>query len=606
MANSPEKTPRNCPQCSRSEPEAVFYKKVEICRGCVRVNASTGPKEGLDDKVERHRQEKMLRGELKKIAKSRFAQRDRMRKARKAKENQAKILPKIIEVPVEVDGPTKELAARTLQRRRLIEFVQEFHPKYLPGWVHYDICRKLEQFSKDVAEGKSPRLMILMPPRHGKSQLASKLFPAWHLGHNSSHEIIACSYNVSLALDFSREVRGVLRSSRFATLFPDTKLDPEFQAAEAWKLTSPTGVGAGGYVAAGIGGPINGKGAHVLIVDDPIKNAEEAESVDHLAKIATWFDSTAYTRLAPGGGVLIIQTWWSDLDLAGRLQEEMRADPEADQYEIVKYPAIAIEDEEFRVKGEVLHAARYPLSAIEKIKRKLGGDKGRYWNALYQQNPIPDEGAYFTQSMMRYRNELPPLESCYVYQAWDFAIGEKRQNDWTVGVTIALDFDDVAHLVELRRFRSADQLKIADEILGMYRNYTRVVQIGVEDGQIWRGVKTHLDKRIQEERVYPYIEPLTPYTDKTVRARPLQGRMQQQKVTLPHEAPWLGQFMKEFLRFPAGMHDDMVDAMAWVVHLTLGKAPPHRPSVKNRPMDRSVAEKVRVMGRLGSGNAMAA
>jgi predicted phage terminase large subunit-like protein len=575
-----------------------------VCRACTRTDAVS--EIGLETKVEQHRQEKILREELKKIARARVtARRDRRKRAEKQKAIE-KFIPKV-ESDVEVDAATKELAQRVLQRRRLIEFVKGFHPKYIAGWVHHDICRKLEQFSADVANGKSPRLMILMPPRHGKSQIASKLFPAWHLGHNAMHEIIACSYNLSLAMDFSREVRSVLRSERYASLFPATQLDPESQATEAWKILSPTGVGGGGYVAAGIGGPINGKGAHVLIIDDPIKNAEEAGSPDHLKKLMDWYDSTAYTRLAPGGGVLVIMTWWSDNDPAGMLQERMRADPEADQFEVVKYPAIAVEDEEFRAKGDALHPERYPIAALERIKRTQGGDKGHYWNALYQQNPIPDEGAFFTKTMLKTREERPHLPNCNIYQAWDFAIGEKRTNDWTVGVTIAVDYSDTAHIIEVVRFKSADQLRIADEMLDAFVRQPRVLLLGVEDGQIWRGVKTHLAKRMAERQLYPSIEELRPLTDKTVRARPLQGRMQQQKVTFPKEADWLADARKELLRFPAGMHDDIVDALAWCMTMILGKAPPRRPEPERKKGEKTVAEKIRARGGLGTaGKPMAA
>lgn len=545
--------------------------------------------------VERHRQEKILRSELKKIARQRLDKRKKLRKAAEKRKAVEKFIPKgpDPEKPVEVDAATKEMATRVLLRRRLIEFVKEFHAKYKPGWVHHDICRRLEQFSKDVTAGKSPRLMILMPPRHGKSQIASKLFPAWHLGHNPDHEIIACSYNSALANDFSREVREVMRSQRYTTLFPKSRLNPDSQSVEAWKLLPNEGLVSGGYVAAGIGGPINGKGAHVLIIDDPIKNEEEASSSDFLGKIMRWFDSTAYTRLAPGGGVLVIQTWWSDLDLAGQLQEQMKEDPLNDQYDVVKYPAIAIEEETFRDVGDALHPDRFPLEALDRIRRKLGGETGRFWNALYQQNPIPAEGAYFTKDMFVWRTEPVQVDSCHIYQAWDFAIGEKKWNDYTVGVTIAVDYDDNAHVMEVVRFRSGDQLKIANEMLDAYERYPRVMAIAAEDGQIWRGVKAHFFKRASERRLYPSVEEMRALTDKMVRAQPLQGRMKQRKVTFPKSGGWIGDLQKEFLRFPAGMHDDIVDATAWAMHLLLTRVPPKRPVVRERRREATVAEKVR-------------
>lgn len=596
--------PRVCPQCHRSEPEVSFYRKSEICRHCIRGSVVIH-RESLETQVERHRQEKLVRAELKKIAKARYEQRARERQRRKKQEAVAAIMPKAPkpdEAPV-VDAATKELATRTLQRRRLLEFVKMYNPRYKAGWVHVDICARLEKFMEDVRLERSPRLMILMPPRHGKSEIASKRYPAFHLGHNPHHEIIACSYNVSLAMEFSREVRGAIRTPRYGLLFPGTRLDKGIEAAEAWKLESPMGVGGGGYVAAGVNGPINGKGANVLLIDDPIKNAEEAESNDHLLKLHNWYDSTAYTRLAPGGGVLLIQTWWSDNDLAGRIQEEMK-DPDADQFEIVKYPAIATHDEEFRLAGEALHPARYDLPALEKIRKKLGGEKGKYWSALYQQNPTPEDGSYFTAGMITYRTEAPELSHCFIYQAWDFAAGEKRVNDWTVGVTIAVDWAGKAHVIELRRFKTADQLRQADEIIDMFVRYNRVMAVGVEKGQIWSGIKIHLATRCKERSAFPAIEELTPLTDKTLRARALQGRMQQGMVTFPTGAGWLPDATRELLRFPNGMHDDIVDAMSWCISMTMGHAAPPRPVERQRRGDRelTVAEKVRQMARGGDKN----
>jgi predicted phage terminase large subunit-like protein len=599
--------PRKCPQCSRSAPEVSFYKKDPRCRNCIQGEVDRSMQKlgttklpfDLPEDVERerHRQAKLLRIELKRVAKRNQAHRERLREARKKKAAVEKLLPEVKEGEVEVDAVTKELAARVLQRRRLIEFVKEFHPKYKPGWVHVDICQRLEKFMADVEAGRSPRLMILMPPRHGKSQIASKLYPAWHLGHCPDHEIIACSYNLSLALEFSREVRGTIRSDRYKVLFPRTVLDKNNEAAESWKIEAPTNTGAGGYTAAGIGGPINGKGAHVLIIDDPIKNAEEAESIDHLRKIHGWYDSTAYTRLAPGGGVLIIQTWWSDNDLAGRVQEEMK-DPDGDQFEVIKYPAIAVQDEVYRMTGEALHPERYPLEALEKIRKKLGGEKGKYWNALYQQNPTPDDGAYFTKDMFVFRSERPDFPGCHIYQAWDFGAGEKRQNDWTVGITIAVDWTDTQHVVEMRRFKTVDQLKIASEILAMYASYPHVQSVGVEKGQTWTGIKAHFTKLAAEGRLYPVMAELQPLTQKTVRALPLQGRMQQRKVTFPHDAAWVGEAMKELLRFPNGMHDDIVDALAWCITLTLGRSPPRqRVERTGARSEDTVAQKIRKIGR---------
>ena len=520
--------------------------------------------------------------------------------------------------------PTKaeiELASRLLSRRKFLPFVQRINPRYQAGWVHEDICRRLEKFSDEVAQGLSPRLMLLMPPRSGKSELCSRSFPPWHLGRHPDHEIIACSYNVSLAMSFSKKVKEVLEDPAFHPVF-DIRLNPNNQSAEEWSLDGTRG----GYVAAGVGGGITGKGCHILVIDDPLKNAEEADSADTREKLMDWYGSTAYTRLAPGGGVLVVQTWWHDSDLAGQLQTAMK-DPDADQFIVVKYPAIAEADEwlnpatdlierientggvslgkdkdgndtqvqgDFlrasiraisqghdpstwqllRCKGEALHPARYDLDKLNQIKRTISP---RFWSALYQQNPVPDDGAYFLKETFR-RALIPHISRCNVYIAWDFAISEKKTNDYTVGTVLLHDEDDVLHVAEQVRFKSGDGLFICDAILGLSKKwYTSGQQLGFEDGQIYRAIESLLKKRMRELRQYPSIVVLKPISDKLARARPLQGRMQQGMVSFNNaDDGWYDTCRLEMLRFPAGAHDDCVDSVSWATQMAIGRQPPQR------------------------------
>ncbi len=435
--------------------------------------------------------------------------------------------------------------------------------------------------------------MLLMPPRSGKSELCSRSFPAWHMGRNPDHEIIACSYNVSLAMTFSKKVKEVLEDPVFHPVF-DIRLDPNDKSAEEWSLNSSRGA----YVAAGVGGGITGKGAHLLIIDDPLKNAEEADSADIRDKLWDWYGSTAYTRLAPGGGVLVVQTWWHDDDLAGRLQVAMASDPHADQFTVVKYPAIAESDEYLdfdsdlivdspptngellRKKGEALHPERYDLDKLNQIKRTISP---RFWSALYQQNPVPDDGAYFLKE--HFRRAAPPVESrANVYIAWDFAISEKKQNDYTVGTVILQDEDDVLHVAEQVRFKSGDAMFICDAILNLSHSwYTPGQQVGFEDGQIYRAIASLLKKKMQEKRQYLSIQLLKPITDKLARARPLQGRMQQGMVSFSNEGEWYDTCRLEMLRFPAGAHDDCVDSLAWAAQMAIGKPPPRKIKQKELP-----------------------
>jgi hypothetical protein len=482
--------------------------------------------------------------------------------------------------PVENLDPKirREMARRVLARRSLIAFTQRFLPNYEPGWVHHDIARRLEQFMRDVEAKNSPRLMLLVPPRHGKSELGSIRFPGWALGHHPEWEFINCGYNLDLPMKFSRKVRETLRDPAFTSLFPECQIDKESQSAEAWMTTA-----GGGFTAAGVGGGITGKGAHILGIDDPIKNQEEADSITTRDSLWAWYWSTAYSRLAPGGGVLLIQTCWSDDDLAGRLQQRMADaanDPEeyedVDNFTIIRYPAMAEKweyhnketdlidrfddpldeqhiaerreparggalrtgemDETYtllRMPGEALHPERFTEKMIRRLK---ANQPPRVWSALYQQNPVPDEGIYFRQEYFKFEPQVPEHYGRKVYQAWDFAIGQKQQNDWTVGVTLIQDEDDHLHCVELVRFKG-DSFTIVEEILDAAERWgsepNAPLRLGFEDGQIWKSIKPLLEKRMYERGQYPPYSVLKPLTDKLARARPLQGRMQQGSVVVP-------------------------------------------------------------------------
>lgn len=511
-----------------------------------------------------------------------------------------------------------EMAKRVLARRSLIQFTKRFYPTYQPGWLHLDIARRLEQFMRDVENKQSPRLMLLVPPRHGKSELASIRFPAFVLGHHPAWEVINCGYNLDLPMKFSRKVREIVRDPGYNPLFATTQMDPDSQSAEAWNTTT-----GGGFTAAGVGGGITGKGSTILIIDDPIKNQVEADSVITRDNLWDWYWSTAYTRLAPGGGVLVIQTWWHDDDLAGRLQQKMITDAEADQFLIIKYPALAeqweyrnkITDlierydepldaaheklrlvqreagtsipsdlcntyELLRMPGEALHPERYSEKMMAAMK---ANQPPRIWSALYQQNPVPDEGMYFRKEYFKFESVPPIAFERNVFQAWDFAIGERQVNDYTVGVTLIQDENDFLHVVEVIRFKG-DSFTIVEEILNAAERWgqepTAPLTLGFEDSQIWKAIKPLLEKRMSERKMYPPYEVLKPLTDKLARARSLQGRMQQGRVYFPQNASWLNDIQTEFLRFPAGAHDDMVDAMAWAVNLCVGKSPRSKPKVK--------------------------
>ena len=478
-----------------------------------------------------------------------------------------------------------ELARRELARRKLMHFIKRRNPKYLAGWVHEDICLRLEKFLLDVAEGLSPRLMLFMPPRHGKSMLCSEEFPAWALGQYPQFQLIACSYSSPLAYDFSRKVQSIVQTPDYGLIFPGCSIQEGIEAMDLWGTTA-----GGRYCATGVGGPLTGRGAHILLIDDPVKNREEAESPSHRLMIKNWYTSTAYTRQMPGGGVLIIQTRWHDDDLAGWLLHCMReaekeaarlgAWPEdADRWEVVEYPALATKDEPHRKAGEPLHPARYPLGALLKIKRAVGE---RDWAALYQQNPVPEEGAFFSKEMLRYYEGAAPV-GISIIAACDLAISKADYANYSVIAVVGVDEKDDAYVLDVRRGKW-DAAEIVNELISVQRTWKPQL-IGIERTHVEQAIGPFLEKRIREEKLWSMaIESLPPGNrDKQLRARPIQGRMRQGKVLLPKGRAFLEWLVPEMLRFPNGVNDDGVDALAWIGQMMnmVQYTPPTKPKLKS-------------------------
>lgn len=468
----------------------------------------------------------------------------------------------------------KERAARELARRHLLPFIKRNQPAYDPGWVHADICQRLERFSQQVREKKSPRLMLCVPPRHGKSEIASRNFPAWHLGNCPEHEIIQASYASDLALDFSRKVRDLMKSDGYRTLF-ETRVDPKSAALERWNTTA-----GGAYTAVGVRGPITGRGAHIGIIDDPVKDRQDAESETLRQQVKDWYSSTFYTRLAPGGGIVVIMTRWHEDDLAGWLiscmeeaEREMAEDGEwpadADRWEVIRYPAIAEEDEAYRKKGEALHESRYPLPALNKIKRTL---LPRDFAALYQQRPTLEDGDFFMRGAFKYYTPLqcPPVDQLAIYTAWDLAIGKKDTNDYTVCAIVGVARSGDLFLLNVLRGRW-NSLEIMEKMFEVQAIWRPVLQ-GIEQGHIESSIEPVLLKEIGRRRVHlPYEKLKHRGMDKVARAQAIRTLVNQGRVWVPVETSelWVQIFLDELVKFPGGKHDDQVDAFAWIGQMIL-------------------------------------
>ena len=505
---------------------------------------------------------------------------------------------------VELQNAAKEiLVRRELARRHLLPFVEEFRAGYKAGWVHRDICQRLENFVHQVARGESPRLMLFMPPRSGKSELGTRSMPPWALGQYPWMEIIATSYAASLANTFSRKAREIMRDPAYTHIYPEAILDKDNQAVEQWLTTD-----GGGYVAAGVGGSIVGKGAHILIIDDPTKGQVEAKSETIQEQIRDWYTGSAYTRLAPGGGVLIIMQRWTEDDLAGWLLAEDASKPDdlKENWEVVRYPAIAEEDEKFRRKGEALHAERYPLNALKRIRATLGE---RDFSALYQQQPLPASGDYFTEDMFHYYGigECPPLSELNIYAAWDLAIGEKQRNDMSVGAYVGVCSQGLIWVLHMERCR-INSLALAERIFELNSIY-KPITTGFEKGHIEGTMGPFLEKMmLQRREFFPYDALPVGNQDKEARATTIRGLMQMKQVWWPKHDSNVAESVAVMLRFPNGKHDDDVDAIAHVGRMIESLVAKRKPEDKPKATwrDKFILKMARGSGAAGGGTAMSA
>ncbi len=416
-------------------------------------------------------------------------------------------------------------------RSSLLAFTEYANAAYISAGHHRLICERLEA----VERGETDRLMIFMPPRHGKSELASRKFPAWYLGRNPHKQIIAASYNSDLAMDFGRDVRNLVGSPEFSDIFTGVELREDSRAANRMNTSH-----GGAYVAAGVGTAVTGRGAHVLLIDDPFKDREEADSERRRQIVDDWFRSTAYTRLMPGGAIVLIQTRWHEDDLAGRLLERERRKEDGGEWSVLDLPAID-------KAGKALWPEWYDVPALLRIKNSIGP---REWSALYQQQPQPDDGTFFKREYFGTWDQRP--KHLRIYGTSDYAVTDGG-GDYTVHRIWGIDEND--HIYRLDGWRgqtAADEwIERKIDLIAMHKPLAWFGEAGV----IEKAVKPMLLRRMRERSVHCRMEWIPSIHDKPTRARGFQARASMGMVSFEQGAD-----LGEFLSFPAGKHDDEVDA----------------------------------------------
>lgn len=457
-----------------------------------------------------------------------------------------------------------ERITRQLIPRRLLPFVQRFKPDYQAGWFHRRLCTTLERFCAKVEAGLSPRLMIYAPPRHGKSEIVSRAFPSWIAGKHPEWEQIVATYGQDLADDLGRWCKRTLTDPRFSTVFANSRARSDSAAASRIDLER-----GGGLRFVGVGGPLIGRGGNIAVIDDPLKNREEADSERYREATRNWYTSVLRTRLAPGGGIVLMHQRWHTEDLAGWLLE---TDP--DGWEVENFPAIAEQDEEFRKKGEALHPERWPLKELEALRKDLSP---RDWLAMYQQRPVSDEGGYFQKAWMRTYDTTPVVGE--VYLAADMAYRTGQDNDRTCIAAFGMSASgDVVFLPGIVLDR-LDTGASVEAILDLAKA-TGAQTLAVGRDMIQGSIGPFLSRRMNEREQWLTVEEIPQKTDKEARARSFQARMQQGKVLFPSGEMWTQHIQPELLAFPGGKHDDAVDMGA---HACLLLDKMSEPSVKLKP-----------------------
>ncbi len=392
-----------------------------------------------------------------------------------------------------------------------------------------------------MAARRTKRLIVTEPPRHGKSELISRYFPAWYLGHNPDERVILTSYEADFASSWGRKARDLVEEYG-AELF-GVRVRQDSSAANRWDIEGHSG----GMVTAGAGGPITGRGGNVIIIDDPFKNAEEANSKRIRDKVWEWYQSTLYTRLEPGGAIIIVMTRWHEDDLVGRLLNPEYG--EVEDWETINLPAVAEEGDVLgREPGEALWPERYDLVELGRIKKTVGS---YWWNALYQQRPSPPEGSIIKREWWRFYKE-PPSHLDEVIQSWDCAFKETTTGSYVVGQVWGRKG---ASKYLLDQFRGRVDFVATLRAIKSMSNKWPIARLKlVEEAANGPAIISLLKSEVSG------IVPVGPKGSKEARLHSVSPDIEAGNVYLPGGAPWVHDYIEELVAFPSGANDDQVDA----------------------------------------------
>jgi predicted phage terminase large subunit-like protein len=448
-------------------------------------------------------------------------------------------------------------ATELLKRRKVRKSFTEWCilAGYKPATHHKLLIDRLEA----VARGDIPRLAVFMPPGSAKSSYASVLFPPWLMQNCPGTSILAASHTTELAEKWGRRVRNLINEHSPSL---GISISSDNQAAGRWALST-----GAEYYAAGVGTGIAGFRARAGLIDDPIRSRQDADSELIRDRIWDWYINDFRTRLIPGAAEVLIQTRWHEDDLAGRALQH-------NTWEVLSLPAVAEPNDPLgRKVGEPLwndDAYGYGQQLVD----LRANTPARTWSALYQQRPAPEEGDYFREDWLRAYEDIPAKETLRIYGASDYAVTADG-GDYTTHIVVGVDPDGRMYVLDLWRGQTA-----SDQWIEAFCDLVikwKPIEWAEETGQIKSGVGPFISRRQIERKALVYRRAFPTRGDKAIRAQAIRGRMALQGLYVPSKADWYADFRSELLSFPAGKHDDQVDALGLIGqlldHVTSGRRP---------------------------------
>ena len=440
----------------------------------------------------------------------------------------------------------QDALAREKGQGNFLSFVKTMWPGFISGRHHAVMARKFE----DIASGKLKRLIINMPPRHTKSEFASYLLPAWFLGKFPQKKIIQCSNTAELAVGFGRKVRNLVDSEAYAKVFPNVALRHDSKAAGRWSTNMN-----GEYFAIGVGGTVTGKGADLLIIDDPHSEQEAALAANDPSiydKVTEWYTSGPRQRLQPGGAIVIVMTRWGKRDLTGQVLKA-EAQRGGEEWEVIEFPAIL-------PSGGALWPEFWSIKELEALKTELPNTK---WQAQYQQNPTSEESAIVKREWWRVWEDDDPPYCDFTLMAWDTAFEKSNRADYSActlwGVFEKEDENGVmqSNLILLNAIR--DRLE-----------FPALKKRVIEEWKEWEPDSMIIEKKasgaplIYELRAMGIpVQEFTPVkgNDKITRLNAVSDLFASGRVWAPN-TQWAEEVVDEVASFPSGEHDDYVDTVS--------------------------------------------